>query len=185
MAGFVSSALDPFLNHLFARGPLRQRDPEEVLAGRPGFVWLDQPADSVTAVPAGARLAVTQGMTAAIGSAHGESPVPAEIVEVRSAADLDAWHEVYSEVLAADPRSRSEWRRLHTALGRAGDGSLALLLARVDGFAAASGAVFFDRGETSRLACDAVRTSGLRPGRVPGRARDADAPVRSPPLVPG
>jgi GNAT superfamily N-acetyltransferase len=46
-------------------------------------------------------------------------------------------------VFGADDRSRHDWQLVHRALGPSGDGSLSLLLARVDGSPAATGAVYF------------------------------------------
>jgi len=65
---------------------------------------------------------------------------------VRSRDDLNGWFGVYSGVFGADPKGRDEWARIHDVLGPAGDGSLLLLLARVDGSPAATGAVFFQAG---------------------------------------
>ena len=62
---------------------------------------------------------------------EGDSPVEREIGEAQSADDLRAWHEVYSEVLGADPRSRSEWERLHDALSSARDLSAQALVEHV------------------------------------------------------
>jgi GNAT superfamily N-acetyltransferase len=137
LTGFVSSDFDPFLNHLFASGKLARGEAAEALQGRPGFVWLaEEPA-------ADEPLIVMQGMTADLSRRVPERRAPREIIEVRSTDELDAWHGVYSEVFGADPRSRDDWRRLHAALGRSGDGSLLLLLALVDRSPAATGGVFF------------------------------------------
>jgi GNAT superfamily N-acetyltransferase len=73
--------------------------------------------------------------------------IEGEIVEVRSGDELQAWHEVLCEVFGADDRSRDEWQRIHRALGPSDDGSLSLLLARVDGLPAATGAVYFGSDE--------------------------------------
>jgi GNAT superfamily N-acetyltransferase len=96
------------------------------------------------------------GMTADLGAGANEPPLRDAIDDVRSADDLDAWHRVYCEVLGSDPRGRDDWRRVHDALGPAGDGSLVLLLARVDGAAAATGGVFFAE-DAAGLYCFATR----------------------------
>ena len=166
VAGFVSSDFDPFLNHLFARGKLAPRDAAEVLEGRPGFVWLDEePAPGeVLGRDAGRALSlVMHGMVADIARPAAGTAVQDEIAEVRSVADLDAWHGVYCEVFGASPRSQADWRRVHGAPGPSGDGSLLLLLARVEGSPAATGAVFFDRGAAS-LYCFTTRESMRRRG---------------------
>ena len=62
---------------------------------------------------------------------------------MRSREDLDGWFGIYCQVFGADPNAREEWARINDALGPAGEGSLLLLLARVDGSPAATGAVFF------------------------------------------
>jgi hypothetical protein len=89
-----------------------------------------------------------RGQRLALGCAQTASAteVQGEIAEVRSAADLDAWHSVYYEVFGANPRSRIDWRRVHGALGPSGEGSLLRLLARVEGTTAATGAVFSSTG---------------------------------------
>jgi GNAT superfamily N-acetyltransferase len=158
VVGFINSDFDPFLNHLFARGTLSERAAAEALDGRPGFVWLRHEPDS-----RGARLAVMQGMVADIATPPVESPVESEIGEARTAADLEAWHDVYSEVLGADPRSLRDWHRVHAALGPSGEGSLLLLLARVGGLPAATGAVFFDH-DVAGLYCFTTRESMRRRG---------------------
>jgi hypothetical protein len=95
LAGFVSSDFDPFLNHLFARRKLARRDAARVLDGRPGFVWLDEEsaASEVLGSDAGrALLLVMQGMVADIARPTAATAVHDEIAEVRSAADIEAWH---------------------------------------------------------------------------------------------
>jgi GNAT superfamily N-acetyltransferase len=159
LTGFVSSDFDPFLNHLFARGTLESADVAAALGARPGFVWLDEDLAAGEAVEPGidrARLIVMQGMSANIAGPPIPPPVQADIKEVRSAADLDAWHQVYRGVLGADPSSRADWGRVHAALGPAGDGSLVLVLARVDGEPAATGGVFI-AGDVAGLYCFATR----------------------------
>jgi GNAT superfamily N-acetyltransferase len=137
LTGFLSSDFDPFLNHLFASEKLARGEAVEALQGRPGFVWLaEEPAPDEP-------LIVMQGMTADLNQTAPERRAPREITEVRSTDELDAWHGVYSEVFGADPRSRDDWRRLQDVLGPSGDGSLLLLLARVDRSPAATGGVFF------------------------------------------
>ena len=69
-----------------------------------------------------------------------------EIADVRSRDDVDGWFDVYSAVFGADPRARDEWQHIHASLGPTGEGSLVLLLARVDGTPAATGALFFHEG---------------------------------------
>jgi GNAT superfamily N-acetyltransferase len=161
LAGFVSSDFDPFLNHLFAAGKLAPRDAARVLDGRPGFVWLDDgsAAGEVLGPDAGrALLLVMQGMVTDISRPAAATAVRGEIAEVRSAADLEAWHSVYCEVFGANPRSQTDWRRVHGALGPSGDGSLLLLLARVEGRPAGTGGVFFDQGAAG-LYCFTTRES--------------------------
>jgi GNAT superfamily N-acetyltransferase len=154
LTGFVSSDFDPFLNQLFASGKLAPGEAAKALQGRPGFVWLaEEPA-------ADERLVVMQGMTADLNRRVPEPQAPAEIIEVRSTDDLDAWHAIYSEVFGADPRSRDDWRRVHDALGPFGDGSLVLLLARVDGLPAATAGVFFAQ-DVAGLYCFTTR-EGMR-----------------------
>lgn len=153
LSGFVSSSFDAFLNHLFAGPHVTLEEMCEALAGRPGFVWV---YEHPTETPAGANVIVMQGMSAEL-----EAEVPqstADITQVRSTADLDAWHAVYCEVFGADARSRDEWRRVHKALGASGDGSLTLLLARIDGEPAATGGAFFDAG-VAGLYCFTTRAS--------------------------
>ena len=171
VAGYVSSDFDPFLNHLFASGSFAEREACEILDGRPGFVWLDQKPEAAS------RLLTMVGMVGTIPP-EGDSPVEREIGEAQSADDLRAWHEVYSEVLGADPRSRSEWEQLHDALGAAGEGSLLLLLARVDGVPAATGAVFFDR-RVAGLYCFTTRESMRRRGLASALVHAAHASARA------
>jgi GNAT superfamily N-acetyltransferase len=92
-----------------------------------------------------------------------------EIVEVRSRGELRSRHEVCCEVFGGDERSRPEWQRVHYALGPAGDRSLLLLLARLDGSPAAPGAVYFDRdvaGLYSFTTRERMRGRGLASARV-------------------
>jgi GNAT superfamily N-acetyltransferase len=158
LVGFVSSEFDPFLNQLFASGRVVHRDITDELQGRPAFVWLaEQPTDSADVI-------VMQGMVADIADPAPAGPaVQGEIGEVRSDADLDAWHDVYREVFGADPRSRDDWRRVHRELGPTGARSLVLLLARVDGSPAATGAVFVAQG-IAGLYCFTTRESMRRRG---------------------
>jgi GNAT superfamily N-acetyltransferase len=88
-------------------------------------------------------LGVMHGMTATTAVPATAPRIEGEIVEVRSGDELQAWHEVLCEVFGADDRSRHDWQLVHRALGPSGDGSLSLLLARVDGSPAATGAVYF------------------------------------------
>jgi GNAT superfamily N-acetyltransferase len=166
LVGFVSSAFDRFLNQLFATGVSALEEVETVLAGRPGFVWLcDDAAEE------GARKRVEnwpvlwmQGMRTTIRVSGVDEPPPASITVVSSLDDLADWHAVYRGVFGADPRSLDDWRRVHLALGRTGDDSLVLHLARVDGSPAATAAAFFERNVVG-LYCfttrDAMRGRGL------------------------
>src|SRR5689334_19050638 len=149
--GFINSEFDAFLNHLFARGTAGVAAATGRLEGRPGFVWLDDAGRVAEPL----RL---EGMVADLGGHPAEPPVPAEIEAVLSPDDVTAWHEVYSGVFGADPRSRADWSAVHAALGPAGEDRLVLLLARVDGAAAATAAVFFD-GDVAGLYCFTTRES--------------------------
>jgi hypothetical protein len=40
LTGFLSSDYDPFLNQLFAPGPVTPGEAADALEGGPGFVWL-------------------------------------------------------------------------------------------------------------------------------------------------
>ncbi|HEY3184728.1 MAG TPA: GNAT family N-acetyltransferase [Gaiellaceae bacterium] len=145
LTGFVNSRFDAFLNQLFASGSVAPREAAAALEGRPGFVWLiEEPAPLVM-----------YGMTAATGAPL-VAPVDAEIRQVRSHADIDAWHEIYCEVLGADARGRGDWHAVHEALGPGGEGSLVLYVAHVDGSPAATGGVYFDQGWAG-LYCFATR----------------------------
>lgn len=143
LSGFASSDFDPFLNHVFAVQGTEPSRAVESLAGKPGFVWLAE-TPTPGEVSSLGTLAVMHGMTARTSASTSRARNAAEILEVRSYADLDDWHAVYTEVFGADRRSREDWRRVHDALGPEGDGSLLLLLARLDGRAAATGGVFFE-----------------------------------------
>ena len=159
LSGFLSSELDPFLNQLFASESVAPRDAADALGGRPGFVWLVEEPDRDQIGAAGAqrlRLAEMLGMTATTAPPGARPRQAGEIGEVRSRADLDGWHDVYCEVFGSDRRGRDEWGRIHDALGRSGDGSLLLLLARVGGVPAATGAVFFQR-DVAGLYCFTTR----------------------------
>ena len=149
LSGFLSSKSDRFLNQLFASRKIAPRDAAEALEGRPGFVWLAEKADADELDAAGVgRLVVLKmhGMTALTAPPKELRLPEAEIAEVRSGGDLDDWFAVYSEVFGADPSGRDEWARIHHVLGPSGDGSLLLLLARVDDSPAATGAAFFQPG---------------------------------------
>ena len=163
LTGALSSGFDAFLNQLFAEGWVAPREAVDALAGRPGFVWLaEEPAPEGLGVPGTERLTsvTVYGMTA---DTSGPS-VDAESLRVRSHADLDAWHEIYCEVFGVDTRGRDDWHELHDALGPTGDDSLLLLLARVDGAAAATGGLYVD-GESAGLYCftthERMRARGL------------------------
>jgi GNAT superfamily N-acetyltransferase len=147
LSGFLNSEFDPFLNQLFAAGSVTPREAAAALEGRPGFVWLpDEPRPSEVGAPGAERLplVVMHGMTAATAGPAAAPPIEAEIIEVRSRSELRAWHEVYCEVFRGDERGFQDWQRIHDALGPSGDCSLLLLLARVDGSPAATGAVSFE-----------------------------------------
>lgn len=142
LSGFLNSRFDRFLNQLFASADLRLRDAATALAGRPGFVWLQTrpaPLEGLTVVEA------TQ-MTATLEPPDRPRSLAGEVAAVRSRDDIDDWFRVYSAVFGAFPRAHDEWRRIHVALGPAGENSLLLLIARVDRSPAATGAVFFHEG---------------------------------------
>jgi GNAT superfamily N-acetyltransferase len=146
LTGFLNSDFDPFLNQLFAAGPVTPHEAADALEGRPGFIWLaEEPSPSKVAVPGTESLvlAVVHGMTATTALAATAPQIEGEIVEVRSRDELQAWHAVLCEVFGVDDRSRHDWQRVHRALGPSGDGSLSLLLACVDGSPAATGVVYF------------------------------------------
>ena len=147
LSGFVSSSYDRFLNQLFATADVAPREAAEALDGRPGFVWLaEEPEETGSEPSANVVPSVAFGMTATTAGFEGPPGGSADVERVRSPADVDAWHDVYHEVFRSDARGRGEWRAIHDALGPAGDDSLVLLLARVDGDAAATGGVYFARG---------------------------------------
>jgi len=137
LTGFVNSNFDRFLNQLFAGTGTTRRDVTNALEDRPAFVWVADENLASTAM---------QGMRAATAPLPSARQVGGELAEVRSSSDLDAWHEVYCEVFGGDPRGREDWRRVNEALGPGGEGSLVLLVARLDGVPAATGGVFFDQG---------------------------------------
>jgi GNAT superfamily N-acetyltransferase len=148
LTGFLNSRFDRFLNQLFAAGKVAPREAAAALGRRPGFVWLsEEPASDELGVPGAERVvpAVVYGMTATTDVPSVVPNVAAAIGRVRSHADLDAWHEVYCEVFGGDARGRGDWHLIHDALGPTGDDSLVLLVARVDGSPAATGAVYFDQ----------------------------------------
>ena len=146
----MSSSFDRFLNQLFASAEVVPRDAVAVLEGRPGFIWLaGEPRAEDVAGMASVEMA---GMTAAIADTPEQRMVQGEIAEVRSREDLDDWFAVYSAVFRADPKARREWAKINDVLGPAGDGSLLLLVARVGGTPAATGAVFF-QPDTAGLYC--------------------------------
>jgi GNAT superfamily N-acetyltransferase len=151
LTGFLSSGFDPFLNQLFAHESVTPRDIADALAGKPAFVWLAEKPEA-----GDTRLVVMHGMTATTSPPSAAGRIDGEVVKVRSTAELDAWHEVYCDVLGADPRGRDDWRRVHAVLGPSGDTSLLLLLATVDGTPAATGAVFYG-ADAAGLYCFATR----------------------------
>jgi GNAT superfamily N-acetyltransferase len=96
------------------------------------------------------------GMTATTEPSGVPGRTDGEIVEVGSLVDLDGWYGVYSGVFGADARGREDWYRVYEALGPLGDRSLSLLLAKVDGLPAATGAAFYEEG-TVGLYCFTTR----------------------------
>ena len=181
LTGFVSSEFDPFLNHVFSRAGIGAREAAAALDGRPGFVWpVAEPASSEADALAREHLvpAVMHGMTASTATRPVPASSEAEIVDVRSRADLDAWHEVYCEVFGGDRRSREDWQRVHDALGPDGNASLGLLLARVDGVPAATGAVYVAEG-VAGLYCfttrDRMRGRGIASALVHASHAHAEA----------
>jgi len=146
LSGFLNSEFDRFLNQLFASAGVKPRDGVAALERRPGFVWLAEEPDADELEADGLRLMEMYGMTATTAPPTEQRRPEGEIGEVRSRDDLDGWFGVYSEVFGADSRGRDEWRRVYDALGLAGDGSLLLFLARVDGAPAATGAAFLHDG---------------------------------------
>lgn len=175
LSGFASSDFDPFLNHLFASAALAPGEAAEALAGRPGFVWLTE--DPVSEAER-AQVVLMQGMTANVADAPVEPVREGLVAEARSDDDLDDWHEVYSEVFGSDPRSRDDWRRVHATLGSSADGSLLLLVARVDGAPAATGAVFFHQ-DVAGLYCFTTRESMRGRGLATELVHAAHAAVRA------
>ena len=170
--GFLNSRFDRFLNQLFASARVELRDAAAALAGRPGFVWLERPPVPVE----GLTVVETTQMTATLDRVAGSGSRAGEIAEVRSRGDIDDWFEVYSAVFGADPRARDEWRRIHAVLGPAGEDSLLLLLARVDGAPAATGAVFFHEdvaGLYSFTTLERMRGRGLATALVEASHRAA------------
>jgi ribosomal protein S18 acetylase RimI-like enzyme len=157
LGGFLSSDFDPFLNQLFASGSVTSGEVVKALAGRPGFVWLaEEPADIDDLAAVRLVFVVMSGMTSTAAPAFGAIGADGEIVFVRSPADLAGWYEVYSGVFGADARGHEDWYRVHEELGPAGDCSLSLLLAKVNGSPAATGAVFCER-DVAGLYCFATR----------------------------
>jgi ribosomal protein S18 acetylase RimI-like enzyme len=147
LTGFLNSKFDPFLNQLFAAGPVRPREAAEALEERPGFIWLaEEPSPSEVGAPGAETMSLVlmYGMTTATAGSAVAPEVEGEIVEVRSRKWLRAWHEVYCEVFGGDARGFQEWQQIYGALGPSGDRSLLLLLARVNGSPAATGAVYFE-----------------------------------------
>jgi len=158
LSGFLNSEFDRFLNQLFASEKVAPQHAVAALGGRPGFVWLGERPNSEDL--GRLRLLEMYGM-AATTAVRPERRLPqGETGEVRSRDDLDGWFGVYSEVFGADPSARDEWTRIHDTLGPSGDGSLLLLLARVDGSPAATGAVFF-QPDAAGLYCFTT-LSGMR-----------------------
>jgi GNAT superfamily N-acetyltransferase len=167
LSGSVSSRFDRFLNQLFASPGVPPQDAVAELGGRPGFVWL---AGTPSAEELGSlQVLEMSGMTSPT-AAPAERLLPqCEIGKVRSREDLDGWFGVYSDVFGADARAREEWARINEVLGPDGEGSMLLLVARVDGRPAATGAVFF-RPDDAGLYCfttlERMRRRGLASGLV-------------------
>ena len=164
LMGFVSSDHDRFLNQLTAGAETSADEIAAALDGRPGFVWL---ADD--------RLATTSmlGMTAMTVSSPPTPRAVGDIAEVRTAADVADWHEIYCEVFGCDPRAVDDWRRIADALRD----SLVLLLARVDGMPAATGGVFV-AGAWAGLYCFTTRYGMRGRGLCTALVRVAHAVAR-------
>jgi GNAT superfamily N-acetyltransferase len=181
LTGFVNSEFDPFLNQLFAAGSVTPREAAEALEGQPGFIWLAEEPRPTNVAVAGTEsltLAVMHGMTAATALPATAPQIQGEIAEVRSGDELMAWHEVYCEVFGGDDRSRHDWQRVHRALGPSGDCSLSLLLARVDGSPAATGAVYLgsdDAGLYCFTTREQMRGRGLASALVHASHKAAQA----------
>jgi GNAT superfamily N-acetyltransferase len=160
LSGFLSSKFDPFLNQLFTAGSVTLAEIIEAAAGRPAFVWLAKgPTHDIGGLaPAGLVFTVMHGMIASTEPSGVRGRIDGEIIEVGSLVDIDGWLEVYSEVFGADARGGEDWYRVYDALGPSGDRSLSLLLAKVDGLPAATGAAFYNEG-TVGLYCFATRES--------------------------
>ena len=158
--GFLNSDFDPFLNHLFTAASVTPGEIVAAVAGRPAFVWLaNEPTGGQgELMPAGLALVVMHGMVASTEPSGVRGRIDGEIVQVRSLVDIDGWFEVYAEVFGADARAREDWYRVHDALGPSGDQSLSLLLAKVDGLPAATGAAFYEE-DTVGLYCFTTRKS--------------------------
>jgi GNAT superfamily N-acetyltransferase len=182
LSGFLNSEFDPFLNQLFAAGPVTPHEAAEALDGRPGFIWLaEEPSPNQVGAPGADKLSLVlmHGMTAATARSAEAPQVEGEIVEVRSRTLLHAWHEVYCEVFGGDTRGRQEWERIYDALGPSGDRSLLLLLARVDGSPAATGGVYFEPTviglycftTRERMRGRGLATALVRTSRASARAR--------------
>jgi GNAT superfamily N-acetyltransferase len=181
LVGFVSSALDRFLNHLFATGVPALGEVDTALEGRPGFVWLcDDAAVEAARTGAGSQpVLLMHGMRTSIQVSRMDERTPASITPVTSFDDLADWHAVYRSVFGADPRSLDEWRRIHLALGPTGNNSLVLHLVRVDGSSAATAAAFFDRdavGLYCFTTCASMRGRGIASALI--RASHAAASAR-------
>ena len=120
LSGFLSSDFDAFFNHVFVGRGISAFQAAQSLDGKPGFVWLDQEPDrdELAALARDDLMPVVmRGMTASTATTGAAASPPGEISEVRSRAELDAWHRIYCEVLGVDPRSREDWQQAHDALG--------------------------------------------------------------------
>jgi hypothetical protein len=165
ITGVLSSAFDPFLNHLFAGGGVTASQIARALDGHPGFVWLAEDAveGGGDLAAHGLMMALMHGMTATTRPIEQPSRPVCELVEVRSAGELDAWLEIYFEVFGADPRARDDWHRVHQALGSCGDDSLSLWLAAADGVPAATAAAAYQH-DVAGLYCFTTREWARRRG---------------------
>jgi GNAT superfamily N-acetyltransferase len=179
LGGFLNSDFDPFLNQLFASESVTGGEVAKALAGRPGFVWLaEEPTDIDDLAAERLLLIVMHGMTSTTAPEMGAVRADREIVVVRSPADLASWYEVYSEVFGADARGHEDWYRVHEALGPAGDGSLSLLLAKVNGSPAATGAAFYER-DVAGLYCFTTREPMRGRGLASALLRASHAAARA------
>jgi GNAT superfamily N-acetyltransferase len=148
LTGFLNSEFDPFLNQLFAAGPVTPREAVEALEGRPGFIWLaEKPSPSEVGAPGAENLSLVlmYGMTAATaGSVLRRSRSRVRSSRCARASGFTPGTTSTARFSAVTPEGRQEWQRIYDALGPSGDRSLLLLLARVNGSPAATGGVYFE-----------------------------------------